>query len=385
MKQYQIDRIKDLMDAKGITSKELASKCGVSEMTIRRILDPKHNPTTDNVEKVAEALGVNEQYIYETEAESKSKHPINGYIEYGGTISSIKTFKQLEKVYEGIKYDMSVPKFANQIKAQEMKNREHQAPTFDPTTIDLYKRENYDATQIYTHSFRRNDDIVDDKNNDLGNMATRYGFDLFNEHFHNSESAYICGLFSMNTPKCIKIQRELQASDNGFAAKKNIRGKNEKRAKECVRTDWTTFNVEWMKFVVWTKCKGNKEFRKMLLAIPQNAIIVENSTYHKKPKEGEDKASFWGARNFELEEKRSVVERAIILANPKLAKKELAEKINKARNSIHCFGHWEGTNMMGKILTLCKYHLHTHSELNIDYGLLRSKKIYLFGKLLTFE
>ena len=80
MKQYQIDRIKDLMDAKGITSKELASKCGVSEMTIRRILDPKHNPTTDNVEKVAEALGVNEQYIYESESEPKSKQPINGYI-----------------------------------------------------------------------------------------------------------------------------------------------------------------------------------------------------------------------------------------------------------------------------------------------------------------
>lgn len=31
MKQYQIDRIKDLMDAKGVTLKELAFKCGVSE------------------------------------------------------------------------------------------------------------------------------------------------------------------------------------------------------------------------------------------------------------------------------------------------------------------------------------------------------------------
>jgi len=33
MRQYQIDRIKDLMDAKGVSSRELASKCGISEMT----------------------------------------------------------------------------------------------------------------------------------------------------------------------------------------------------------------------------------------------------------------------------------------------------------------------------------------------------------------
>lgn len=65
MKQYQIDRIKDLMDAKGVTTKELASMCGYSEMTIRRILTPNHNPTTDTVGKIAEALGVHEQYIYE--------------------------------------------------------------------------------------------------------------------------------------------------------------------------------------------------------------------------------------------------------------------------------------------------------------------------------
>lgn len=76
MKQYQIDRIKDLMDAKGVTTKELASMCGYSEMTIRRILTPNHNPTTDTVEKIAETLGVHEQYIYEAEIESKAKMPI---------------------------------------------------------------------------------------------------------------------------------------------------------------------------------------------------------------------------------------------------------------------------------------------------------------------
>ena len=102
MKQYQIDRIKDLMEAKGVSLKELASKCGISEMTIRRILTQGHNPTTDNIEKIAEALGVNEVYIYETEAELQSKIPLNGYIEFNGNIIRIKTFKQLEKVYNDI-------------------------------------------------------------------------------------------------------------------------------------------------------------------------------------------------------------------------------------------------------------------------------------------
>jgi len=57
MKQYQIDRIKDLMYAKGVTLKELAFKCGVSEMTIRRILTQGHNPTTDTVERIDDVIG----------------------------------------------------------------------------------------------------------------------------------------------------------------------------------------------------------------------------------------------------------------------------------------------------------------------------------------
>ena len=388
MKQYQIDRIKSLMDAKGITNQELASICGISAMTIGRLLTKTdYNPTTDTVEKIAEALGVHEQYIYETdaEAESKSKMSIRGFIEYDGIVSNIKTFEQLKKVYESILYDKNISKLVKEIKAEEEENKKSQCKTLNISDIDLFKYETIDTKLICAHSFRSNDDIVDDKNNDLGNMASGYGFNMFNEHFHNSECAYICGLFSMNTPKCIEIQRELQASDNGYSAKKDIRNGYEKRAKECVRTDWTTFNVEWMKLCVWAKCKGNKDFQKMLLGVSKNAIIVENSTYHKKPKEGEDKPAFWGARNFELEKKRAIIERSIIVNNPKSTKKDLEERINKARNSIHNFGLWEGTNCMGKILTLCKFHLHNHTELPIDYDLLRSKQIYLFGKLLTFE
>ena len=111
MKQYQIDRIKNLMDAKGITNQDLASMCGISAMTISRLLThTDHNPTTDTIEKIAEALGVHEQYIFETEteSESKSKLSIRGFIEYDGIVSSIKTFEQLKKVYESILYDKNI-------------------------------------------------------------------------------------------------------------------------------------------------------------------------------------------------------------------------------------------------------------------------------------
>ena len=386
MKQSQIRHIQSLMESLGFTKVTLAEKCNLSSMTIHRVLtDVRYNPTQKTIQAIADTLEVDEQDILQCSGETATKVKINGYIDYLGQITRIETVKQLKAIYKRILDDETVSQQVRDIKAKEKENKKSQNKTLDVSSIDLFRREEYDTSIVCTHSFRSNGDIVNDKPNDLGNMASRYGFDLLDEYFHNSECAYICGLFSMNTPKCIEIQRELQASDNGYRAKKDIRGGYEKRARECIRTDWSTFNVEWMKFVVWAKCKGNKEFREMLLGVPRNAIIVENSTYHNKPKEGEDKPSFWGARNKELEAKRDILERSVILSNPKLNKKELQGNVNKVRNSIHNIGIWEGTNCMGKILTLCKYHLHQKTELPIDYELLRSKEIYLFGKLLTFQ
>ena len=42
-------------------------------------------------------------------------------------------------------------------------------------------------------------------------------------------------------------------------------------------------------------------------------------------------------------------------------------------------------NNMGKILMMCKIALQNNTVPPIDYELLRAKKIYLFGKLLTFD
>ena len=383
MKQYQIDRIRDLMDAKGVTLKDLAAQCHVSEMTIRRILTQGHNPTTDTVEKIAEALGVHEHYIYEEEGESMPIQPITGYIEYGGTIIKIKSFKQLEKICNDIKHDLGTPKQAKSFIDQDKENQKTQSKQpIDITTIDLFKNEQYDTSKLYTWSFRKSDDEKEDILNDLGNMCQGYPFKVCDEKFLNSECAYISGMFSQNAPKAIEIQTELQQSDNGYEAKKAIRRKYEQVG--LSRDDWNSFNVQWMLFVVWCKVTQNKKFAEKLRKIPPYAMIVENSTFQKAQK-GKDTAAFWGMRNQAIKDATKTLEIAASVQNYLASKKDIEKAQMVARNSVNHVGTWEGCNCMGKILTICKHCLETGTEPPIDYDLLRSKNIYLFGKLLTFD
>ena len=93
-----------------------------------------------------------------------------------------------------------------------------------------------------------------------------------------------------------------------------------------------------------------------------------------------------GARKKKKKKKRDIVERDAELKNQDMNAKELAKKMMQARNSISLgFGSYEGVNCMGKILTICKYCIEHSTEPPIDYELLRSKKIYLLGELLTFD
>ena len=386
MEQYQVERIKKLMEAKGMTGQQLASICGLSAMTISRILTkPKYNPSIPIIESIAQALGVETQYIIEktaTETETKSKLPINGFIEYGGTISSIKTFKQLEKVYNDIKYILETPKLAKSLISQDKANQKTQSKQpIDINTIDLFKREQYDTSKLFTWSFRKSDDEKEEMQNDLGNMCKGYPFNVCGERFLNSECAYISGMFSQNTPKAIEIQKELQESDNGYEAKKAIRRKYEQVG--LSREDWNSYNVQWMLFVVWCKVTQNKDFAEKLRKIPPYAMIVENSTFQ-KAQNGNDTAAFWGMRNESIKEAVPILETAAEVEGFTAKKKDIDKAKMEARNSVNHIGIWEGINCMGKILTICKHCLEDGTQPPIDFELLRSKEIYLFGKLLTF-
>lgn len=383
MERYQIERIKKLMDAKGMTGQQLSSICNLSAMTISRILTkPKYNPSIPIIESIAQALGVEAQYIIEktaTETEVKSKLPIIGFIEYGGTIASIKSFKQLEKVYNDIKHILETPKLVKSLIAQDKANQKTQSKQpIDITSIDLFKQEQYDTSKIYTWSFRKSDDEKEDIINDLGNMCKGYPFNVCGELFLNSESAYISGLFSQNTSKAIEIQRELQKSDNGYEAKKSIRRKYEQVG--LSRADWNSYNVQWMLFVVWQKITQNKEFAEKLKKIPPYAMIIENSSFQKT-----ETATFWGMKNEAIKEAIPLFETASEIESFTKNKKNMDKAKMEARNSVNHIGIWEGVNCMGKILTICKHCLETGTQPPIDYELLRSKKIHLFGKLLTFE
>lgn len=388
MEQYQVERIKKLMEAKEMTGQQLASICNLSAMTISRILTkPKYNPSIPIIESIAQALGVEAQYIIErtaTETETKSKLPINGFIEYGGTISSIKTFKQLEKVYESIKFDMNVSKLAKELRAKDKENKKSQTKTeIDITKIDLRRLEEYDTSKVKTWSFYHIDDVRDGISLNIGNFSTEHELDLCGEHFYHSESAYIVGLFSQNDEESIRIQREVQYEKSPMDAKYTVRAKYTKQGKS--RKDWDDFKHQWMLYVVWQKCLTNAEFAELLRLTPKDVFIIENTTNENNSKKEDNSSGYWGAKNRELEDGHDLIEREVELANPTLVARELKKLKSIERNKINNIGVWKGINCLGKCLNICKYCLDNGTTPPIDYDLLRSKKIYLFGKLLTFD
>ena len=250
-----------------------------------------------------------------------------------------------------------------------------------PTKKDLFKveKDTYNAVEHYCVAFRREIDLWKDIPVPFGNMNGGFAFTMHGITFPSSEHAYIFGLFSNNTPEHIAIQQELLAEPSGYNAKRGIRN----GYKEQWREDWKEFNIDWMLYCVWNKANKCKEFRKLLLAVPKGATIIEDSTFQKvhKPFDG---ASFWGARNPEK------------MAFDKLAKKYAAslklstktatkDAVNKLLWEYCNVGTYTGNNVMGKILTIVKQCLHDGTQPDIDYDLLKSKNIHFLGMPIDFD
>lgn len=246
-------------------------------------------------------------------------------------------------------------------------------PLTNPIVLDQI--EAYDASEVNCYAFRRGTDSVKSQSLALGNMVSGFPFEVEGVKFQNSECAYIAGMFSDNTDRHADLQEALQAEGNGFMAKKKIRRFNE----DCKRADWEEFNIQWMLYCVWCKVVGNADFRDMLLAIPSDAVIIEDSTFQNGAT-----AAIWGTKNQKQRELTNAF------------KKELkAEGKGKSQIKAACdekrLGEWRkqgvfvGKNLMGKILMLCRDAVKQGVTPDIDIELLRSKRIYLFGKLLTFD
>lgn len=360
-----IKNIREIMQEQGLTQAQLADRAGIANGTLSRILNGKQNLQPNTLQKIAAALNVSFYELDETKDDTDSRFQVAGYIDFCGDIVRIRSLKDLKKQVADIEHLQTLFKI-KQAKLPKQK-------AIQLSDIDFVKWETIDATKSEVKSFKSGQDIVDGEKFNIGNMCPGYPFLLNGEPFYNSEAAYIAGMFCNNTPQHIKIQRDLQQNQDGYAAKKQIRMRNQNIA--VAKDKWEKYNVEWMKYVVWQKCKTNPDFAAVLKSVPETALIIENSTGMTGIT-----AQFWGCFNKPLSELRDAKEKKFKMENPKAKKEDLNVERNKWTN----YGVWEGVDCMGKILKACSICLNNGIELPIDYAKLNKAKIHLFGMLLTF-
>ena len=85
-------RILDICKQAGITQKELAERIGLSAVGLSKAING--NPTKDTLEKIASALNVRINELFEEPTN------INGYIELDGTIHKVTSKEDIKKLAE---------------------------------------------------------------------------------------------------------------------------------------------------------------------------------------------------------------------------------------------------------------------------------------------
>lgn len=238
--------------------------------------------------------------------------------------------------------------------------------------IILGQNENYEANEN-CWAFCNGSDIKNGIKMKFGNMLSGFPFKVNGYEFICSEILYLCGEFSLNTDECYKIQKQLIESKNGFVAKKMIKNKN----KDKIRKDFKFFRLQWMLWVVWQKTIGNKDFRELLLSIPSNSIIIEDSSWQTS-----NTSLLWGCKNIEFKNFKNSLKKRITSENEGLKKCEIDRKFKDELSKHKLFGTFSGQNNMGKILMLCKKSIENNTEPSIDYDLLKRYEIFLLGSRL---
>lgn len=379
-------RIKEVMEEKQISQKQLCTITGIPEESLCRQLK-RRKMNLDRLAVIAQALNVDIRDLISTPV----KKEVKGYVEYGNNIYSFQTFRRLKEIVNILEGQISRPQKikeeADRIRRMEKANRSKvkpltQLPTFEEIVLD--RIENYDATVQNCWSFRNAGDVRDGVVLDLGNMGSGYEFDMLGQHFLNSEAAYIAGAYSLAGKQYADIQRMLSTWDNGYTAKSVFR-KQHNEYTRLIRQDWTQFNIQWMLLVIWEKCKSNSTFRDILLSIPRDAVIIENSTDVGAEDPTKSTSTIWGCWNRELMDARYVIEEDVANRTSAKSKKEIERRQMVERNKINHIGIWRGKNLMGKIHKLCQIALLTNTEPPIDYKLIKEHNIFWWDSLLTFK
>jgi len=249
--------------------------------------------------------------------------------------------------------------------------------------IVLGRNEMYDSTQTRIWAFRNRGDYRFDTGRkfllDVGNMVNT-PLELGGVSFHNSECAYIAGLYSNDNAESSNVQQMLVNHRNGLWAKKTFRYKDTYKAFQ--RTDWQEFNVAFMNYVIACKVNTNTSFRDLLLSLPDNVMLVEDVSFQSSTSLTK---CFWGSENQELTamKKQALKELRKELETAKVPFRK--EYVRRLYNGIYNFGMYSGVNTMGKILTYHAICLRAGVEPAIDFDLLESKEIYLCGKRLELR
>ena len=237
------------------------------------------------------------------------------------------------------------------------------------------RKETYDPQSQNIWCFKHVDDIVEGMVLNLGNMVSCYHFDVDGVEWRSSEELYLAGEFSGGTSEHKMVQKALRAAKSPYAAKRFIKSKYRK----LIREDFPEFRTQWMLWCVWQKCMGNEDFRKKLLSVPDDVVLVEETTT-----DNGGSAKIWGCENKELVAVREELKKSLTEENPHLKKKELKHLINVETNAIRNVGLFTGCNNIGKILMLCRECLKKGTAPDIDLPLLRSKNIHLLGRRVRF-
>ena len=250
------------------------------------------------------------------------------------------------------------------------------ADTFE---IILGRVEHINASHFNCLSFSKASDIVNGINVRLSNMAGGYPFSFGGVTWHDSETLYLCGEFSDSSEKHLLVQEDMQRQTSGFAAKRFIK----KRNSNLIRQDFADFRIQWMLYVIWQKCKGNADFANLLLQLPHDAIIIEDTT-----KQQGDTREVWGCTNTELAIRRAELKKKVTRqaksGNPKISKAALKRIVNSETCKVNGIGTFVGQNNLGKILMICRDCLIQGVEPPIDNALLNRSNIYILGRLLSF-
>lgn len=242
-------------------------------------------------------------------------------------------------------------------------------------SIVLDRMETYDPQNVNVWPFHKVDDIVEGTKLDLCNMTSCYPFECQGMKWRSSEELYLCGEFSNDTEEHLQIQQELIYAKSPYASKRFIKGKHRRK----VREDFADFRTQWMLWVVWQKCLGNIEFRRKLLLIPDDVVLVEDTTT-----DTGGTGHIWGCSNKELsKEKKNRYEMAKSLYSH-LSKKSKELLTNLYVNELRNIGLFKGQNNLGKILMICRLCLKNGTQPDIDLELLDSKEINLLGKRISF-